>query len=207
MLPGGFSAGDEPDGSGKFISAVLRNPKLTDAIHAHLNEHDGLILGICNGFQALIKLGLLPYGKIIDMDDTMPTLTFNDIARHQSKMVNTKVVSKLSPWFNKVNIGDEFIIPISHGEGKFVASEDVMKELIKNGQIATQYVDLEGNPTYDIRYNPNGSTYAVEGITSPDGRILGKMGHSERSYRSDILTNIPGNKNQKLFESGVEYYK
>ncbi len=207
MLPGGFSAGDEPDGSGKFIAAVLRNPKLMDAIHKHLNEQDGLMLGICNGFQALIKLGLLPYGKIMDMDDTMPTLTFNDIARHQSKMVNTKVVSKLSPWFSKVSVGDEFIIPISHGEGKFVASEEVMKELIKNGQIATQYVDLNGNPTYDIRFNPNGSTYAVEGITSPDGRILGKMGHSERSYRSDILTNIPGNKNQKLFESGVEYYK
>ena len=207
MLPGGFSAGDEPDGSGKFIAAVLRNPRLTDAIHKHLNEQDGLILGICNGFQALIKLGLLPYGKIIEMDDTMPTLTFNDIARHQSKMVNTKVVSKLSPWFSKVNVGDEFIIPISHGEGKFVASEEVMKELIKNGQVATQYVDLQGNPTYDIRYNPNGSTYAVEGITSPDGRILGKMGHSERSYRKDILTNIPGNKDQKLFESGVEYYK
>ena len=207
MLPGGFSAGDEPDGSGKFIASIFRNPKLTEAIHRHLNEQDGLILGICNGFQALIKLGLLPYGKIIDMDDTMPTLTFNDIARHQSKLVNTKVVSKLSPWFNKVNIGDEFVIPISHGEGKFVASDEVMKELIKNGQIATQYVDLEGKPTYDIRYNPNGSTYAVEGITSPDGRILGKMGHSERSYKKDILTNVPGNKDQKIFESGVEYYK
>lgn len=207
MLPGGFSAGDEPDGSGKFIASIFRNPKLTEAIHKHLNEKDGLILGICNGFQALIKLGLLPYGKIIDMDDTMPTLTFNDIARHQSKLVNTKVVSKLSPWFNKVNIGDEFVIPISHGEGKFVASDEVMTELIKNGQIATQYVDLEGNPSNDIRYNPNGSTYAVEGITSPDGRILGKMGHSERSYRKDILTNVPGNKDQKIFESGVEYYK
>ncbi len=206
MLPGGFSAGDEPDGSGKFIAAVLRNPKLTQAIHAHLNDKDGLILGICNGFQSLIKLGLLPYGKIMDMDDTMPTLTFNNIARHQSKMVNTKIVSNISPWFNKVHVGEEFVIPISHGEGKFVASEQVMKKLIQNGQIATQYVDLEGNPTYDIIYNPNGSTYAVEGITSPDGRILGKMGHSERSYRNDILTNIPGNKNQKLFESGVEYY-
>ncbi len=206
MLPGGFSAGDEPDGSGKFIAAVLRNPKLTQAIHAHIKEQDGLILGICNGFQALIKLGLLPYGKIMDMEDTMPTLTFNDIARHQSKMVNTKVISNISPWFSKVHVGEEFVIPISHGEGKFVASEEVMKELIKNGQIATQYVDLNGNPTYDICYNPNGSTYAVEGITSPDGRILGKMGHSERSYRSDILTNIPGNKNQKLFEAGVEYY-
>lgn len=206
MLPGGFSAGDEPDGSGKFIASVFRNAKLTDAIHKHLNEQDGLMLGICNGFQALIKLGLLPYGKIMNMDDTMPTLTFNDIARHQSKLVNTKVVSKLSPWFNKVDLGEEFIIPISHGEGKFVATEDVMKELIKNGQVATQYVDLEGKASMDIAFNPNGSVYAVEGITSKDGRILGKMGHSERSYREDALKNVPGNKNQRLFESGVEYY-
>ena len=206
MLPGGFSAGDEPDGSGKFIASVFRNEKLKEAIHKHLNEQDGLMLGICNGFQALIKLGLLPYGKIIDMDDTMPTLTFNDIARHQSKMVNTKVISKLSPWFSKVDLGEEFIIPISHGEGKFVASDTVMEELIKNGQIATQYVDLNGNASMDIEYNPNGSTYAVEGITSKDGRILGKMGHSERSYRSDILKNVPGNKDQKIFVSGVEYY-
>ena len=206
MLPGGFSAGDEPDGSGKFIASIFRNSKLTDAIHKHLNEQDGLMLGICNGFQALIKLGLLPYGKIMDMDDTMPTLTYNDIARHQSKLVNTKVVSKLSPWFNKVDLGEEFIIPISHGEGKFVATEDVMEELIKNGQVATQYVDLEGNASMDIAFNPNGSVYAVEGITSKDGRILGKMGHSERSYRSDILKNVPGNKDQKLFESGVEYF-
>lgn len=207
MLPGGFSAGDEPDGSGKFISAVFRNPQLTDAIHKHLYEQDGLMLGICNGFQALIKLGLLPYGKIMNINDTMPTLTFNDIARHQAKLVNTKVVSKLSPWFNKVNLGEEFIIPISHGEGKFVASEEVMKKLIQNGQVATQYVDLEGNASMDIAYNPNGSTYAVEGITSIDGRILGKMGHSERSYKENILKNVPGNKDQKIFESGVEYYK
>ncbi len=206
MLPGGFSAGDEPDGSGKFIASVFRNAKLADAIHKHLNEQDGLMLGICNGFQALIKLGLLPYGKIMDMDDTMPTLTYNDIARHQSKLVNTKVVSKLSPWFSKVDLGQEFIIPISHGEGKFVATQDVMKELIKNGQIATQYVDLEGNASIDIAFNPNGSVYAVEGITSKDGRILGKMGHSERSYRNDVLKNVPGNKAQKLFESGVEYF-
>lgn len=186
--------------------AVFRNAKLKEALHKHLNEQDGLILGICNGFQALIKLGLLPYGEIQDMDNTMPTLTFNDIARHQSKLVNTKVVSKLSPWFSKVNLGEEFIIPISHGEGKFVASDEVMKELMKNGQIATQYVDLAGNASMDIAFNPNGSMYAVEGITSKDGRILGKMGHSERSYRSDILKNVPGNKDQKLFESGVEYY-
>lgn len=140
------------------------------------------------------------------MNENMPTLTYNDIARHQSKLVNTKVVSKLSPWFNKIELGEEFVIPISHGEGRFVANENVMQELIKNGQIATQYVDMEGNATYDIEYNPNGSVYAVEGITSKDGRILGKMGHSERSYRGNIL-NVPGNMDQKLFESGVEYFK
>jgi len=206
MLPGGFSAGDEPDGSGKFIATVFRNPRLKEAIHKHLNEQDGLILGICNGFQALIKLGLVPYGEILEMTSDMPTLTYNDIARHQSKLVRTKVVSKLSPWFSKIQLGEEFVIPISHGEGKFVANEQVMKELIANGQIATQYVDMNGNATYDIEYNPNGSVYAVEGITSKDGRILGKMGHSERSYRGNIL-NVPGNMDQKLFESGIEYFK
>lgn len=206
MIPGGFSAGDEPDGSGKFISAVFRNPKLKEAIHKHLNEKDGLMLGICNGFQALIKLGLVPYGKIMEMDDTMPTLTFNTIARHASCFVNTKVVSKLSPWFNKVNLGDTFAVPVSHGEGRFVASKEVLEELIKNGQVATQYVDLAGNATYDIRYNPNNSLYGIEAITSPDGRVLGKMGHSERAYK-DFVKNIPGNKDQKIFESGVEYFK
>ncbi len=206
MFPGGFSAGDEPDGSGKFIATVFRNSKIKESVHKHLYEQDGLMLGICNGFQALIKLGLLPYGKIIDMEEGMPTLTYNDIARHQSAIVPTKVVSKLSPWFNNVELGEEFMIPISHGEGKFVASEKVIKELIENGQIATQYVDLNGNATYDIRYNPNGSIYAVEGITSPDGRILGKMGHSERSY-TDVIKNVPGNKNQRLFESGINYFK
>ena len=206
MLPGGFSAGDEPDGSGKFIATVFRNPRLKEAIHKHLNEQDGLMLGICNGFQALIKLGLVPYGEILEMNSEMPTLTYNDIARHQSKLVTTKVVSKLSPWFSKIELGEEFVIPISHGEGKFVANEQVMKELIANGQIATQYVDMNGNATYDIEYNPNGSVYAVEGITSKDGRILGKMGHSERSYRGNIL-NVPGNMDQKLFESGIEYFK
>ena len=168
MIPGGFSAGDEPDGSGKFIATVFRNPRLKRAIEKHLNEQDGLILGICNGFQALIKLGLVPYGKIIEPSDDMPTLTYNDIARHQSKLVTTKVVSKLSPWFSKVDLGEEFVIPISHGEGKFVASKEVMDELIKNGQVATQYVDENGNATYDIDYNPNCSVYAVEGITSLD---------------------------------------
>ena len=206
MFPGGFSAGDEPDGSGKFIATVFRNPKIKETVHKHLYEQDGLMLGICNGFQALIKLGLLPYGKIMDMEEKMPTLTYNDIARHQSTVVPTKVVSKLSPWFNEVELGEEFMIPISHGEGKFVAPEEVMKELIQHGQIATQYVDLNGNATYDIRYNPNGSIYAVEGITSPDGRILGKMGHSERSY-TDVIKNVPGNKNQRIFESGINYFK
>ena len=165
------------------------------------------MLGICNGFQALIKLGLVPFGDIVEPNENMPTLTFNTIARHQSMMVKTKVVSKLSPWFNKVNLGDEFIVPISHGEGRFMASKEVVSELIKNGQIATQYVDFEGNATYDIAYNPNNSIYAIEGITSKDGRILGKMGHSERCYKTDILKNIPGNKDQKIFESGIEYFK
>ena len=206
MLPGGFSAGDEPDGSGKFIATVFRNPRLKEAIHKHLNEQDGLMLGICNGFQALIKLGLVPYGEILEMNSNMPTLTYNDIARHQSKLVTTKVVSKLSPWFNKEELGEEFVIPISHGEGRFVANEIVMQELIENGQVATQYVDEKGNATYDVNYNPNGSVYAVEGITSKDGRILGKMAHSERCYRGNII-NVPGNMDQKLFESGVEYYK
>ena len=206
MFPGGFSAGDEPDGSGKFISSIFRNPKLKDLIHKHLYEKDGLMLGICNGFQALVKLGLLPYGEIREMDDTMPTLTFNTISRHQSKMVNTKVVSKMSPWFSEVDLGEVFTVPISHGEGRFIVSKELEEELIANGQIATQYVDFDGNATYDIDFNPNGSIDAIEGITSPDGRILGKMGHSERCYR-DILKNMPGKKDQKIFEAGVNYYR
>lgn len=205
MLPGGFSAGDEPDGSGKFIASVFRNPKLKDLIHAHLYEKDGLMLGICNGFQALVKTGLLPYGKIIEMDDTMPTLTFNQIARHQSCMVQTKVTSKMSPWFSKVELGEVFTIPVSHGEGRFVVSSQMYQELVQNGQIATQYVDFGGNASMDIAFNPNGSSYAIECITSPDGRIMGKMGHSERCY-TDIYKNMPGNKDQKLFESGVAYF-
>lgn len=205
MIPGGFSAGDEPDGSGKFIASVFRNPRLKELIHKHLNEKDGLMLGICNGFQALVKLGLLPYGEILDMTEDMPTLTFNQIGRHQSKLVRTKVTSKLSPWFNNVSLGEEFVIPISHGEGRFVAKDEVLEELKRNGQIATQYVDLEGNASYDIEYNPNGSILGIEGITSKDGRILGKMGHSERSY-THVIKNVPGNPDQRLFESGVEYY-
>ncbi len=206
MLPGGFSSGDEPDGSGKFIGAVFRNPKLKDLIHKHLYEKDGLMLGICNGFQALVKLGLLPYGEIREMDDKSPTLTFNQIGRHMSRMVETKVVSKLSPWFSEVDLGEQFTIPVSHGEGRFIVNEELKKQLIENGQIATQYVDFDGNATYDIAYNPNGSVDAIEGITSPDGRILGKMGHSERCYR-DILKNMPGNMDQKIFRSGVNYYR
>ncbi len=205
MLPGGFSSGDEPDGSGKFIASVFRNPKLKDLIHRHLYENDGLMLGICNGFQALVKTGLLPYGKIMEMDDTMPTLTFNQIARHQSCMVNTKITSKMSPWFSKVELGEVFTIPVSHGEGRFVVSQEMYQELLKNGQIATQYVDFEGEACMEIGFNPNGSSYAIECITSPDGRIMGKMGHSERCYR-DIYRNMPGNKDQKLFESGVAYF-
>lgn len=206
MIPGGFSAGDEPDGSAKFIANVFRNPKLKELIEKHLTEKDGLMLGICNGFQALVKLGLVPYGKIVDMKPEMPTLTFNDIGRHQSRMVNTKVVSKLSPWLAGAELGDIYNVPISHGEGRFVVTESEMKELLVNGQIASQYVDFDGNPTYDINYNPNGSSYAIEGITSPDGRVFGKMGHTERVVK-DVMKNIPGNKDLKLFESGVNYYK
>ncbi len=206
MFPGGFSSGDEPDGSGKFIATVFRNQRLKEAINKHLYEQDGLILGICNGFQALIKLGLVPEGKIVEMTENSPTLTFNTISRHVSTMVKTKVVSKLSPWFKKVELGEEFIIPVSHGEGRFIANEETLNKLIANGQVATQYVDFDGNATYDINFNPNNSIYAIEGITSPDGRVLGKMGHSERCY-SGILKNIPGNKDQKIFESGVEYFK
>ena len=206
MLPGGFSSGDEPDGSGKFIGAVFRNPKLKDLIHKHLYEKDGLMLGICNGFQALVKLGLLPYGEIREMEETAPTLTFNTMGRHMSRMVETKVVSKMSPWFSEVQLGEQFTVPISHGEGRFIVNEDLKKQLIEKGQIATQYVDFDGNATYDIAYNPNGSIDSIEGITSPDGRILGKMGHSERCYR-EILKNMPGKMDQKIFRSGVNYYR
>lgn len=206
MIPGGFSAGDEPDGSAKFIASVFRNPKLKDLIEKHLTERDGLMMGICNGFQALVKLGLVPYGKIVDMKPEMPTLTFNGIGRHQSRMVNTKVVSKLSPWLAEAELGGIYNIPISHGEGRFVVTESEMRELLLNGQIACQYVDFDGKPTYDVDYNPNSSSYAIEAVTSRDGRVLGKMGHSERVVK-DCMRNIPGNKAQKLFESGVNYYK
>ncbi len=206
MIPGGFSGGDEPEGSGKFITAFFRNPKIKDAVHDLLKNRDGLMLGICNGFQALIKLGLVPFGEIVDMTDQSPTLTFNTIARHQSMNVNTRIASNKSPWLYGCEVGDIHSIPISHGEGRFTAPASLIQQLANNGQIATQYVDLDGNPTMDIRYNPNTSVEAIEGITSPDGRVLGKMGHSER-MGGFIGKNVPGNKDQKIFESGVAYFK
>ncbi len=207
MFPGGFSAGDEPEGSAKFIAAAFRNAKLKEAVMDLLNNRDGLALGICNGFQALIKLGLVPEGKIVDQTTAnAPTLTTNRIGRHVSKIAYTKVVSNLSPWFNEVNVGDVFSIPVSHGEGRFVADYDVIDQLFANGQVATQYVDLGEDPTMDEDYNPNGSYFAIEGITSPDGRVLGKMGHSERRD-TYVGMNIYGNKDQKIFESGVNYFK
>lgn len=206
MLPGGFSAGDEPDGSAKFIATIFRNHKIKDSVMKLLNERDGLILGICNGFQALIKLGLLPYGKIIDIEEDMATLTYNNINRHMSSIVRTKITSEKSPWFNEVSLGEVHSIPISHGEGRFVAPEALIKELVENDQIATQYVDLEGNVAMNMPYNPNGSSLAIEGITSRDGRILGKMGHSER-IGENLYKNIPGEFDQKLFKSGVDYFR
>lgn len=206
MLPGGFSGGDEPDGSGKFIATTFRNPRIADAVAELLEKRDGLMLGICNGFQALIKLGLVPYGKITEPSETAPTLTFNTLGRHVSRMVYTRVTSVKSPWFASVNAGDVFAVPVSHGEGRFVADDETMRTLIENGQIATQYTNPCGKPSGDIEWNPNGSVCAVEGITSPDGRILGKMGHSERKGRN-LYANVPGEKDSKIFESGVKYFK
>lgn len=206
FIAGGFSGGDEPDGSGKFITAFLRNFAIKDSLTKLINERGGLILGICNGFQALIKLGLVPFGKIIDMDDNCPTLTFNEISRHQSKIVRTRIASNMSPWLSNTNIGDIVNVPISHGEGRFIASEELIKKLAENGQIATQYADLNGNASNDIRFNPNGSDYAIEGITSPDGRIFGKMGHSERIGKG-LYKNVLGNYDIKMFESAVKYFK
>ena len=206
FIPGGFSGGDEPDGSAKFITAFFRNPAVKDAVTALLDDRDGLMCGICNGFQALIKLGLVPYGKIIDTDASCPTLTFNTIARHQSRIVHTRVASTKSPWLSLMNVGDIVNVPISHGEGKFLASPELALELAKNGQIATQYVDLSGNATADIDFNPNGSLFAIEGITSPDGRVLGKMGHSER-IAPGIYRNVPGEYDIRMFEAAVKYFK
>ena len=206
FIPGGFSGGDEPDGSGKFITAFFRNEAVKEQVHALLKKRDGLICGICNGFQALIKLGLVPYGEIIDTDEHCPTLTYNTIARHQSRMVRTRVSSNKSPWLKNTKVGDIYNVPISHGEGRFYAEKSLVDKLIENGQIATQYVDLSGEVTSDIRFNPNNSVCAVEGITSPDGRVFGKMGHTERCVNG-LYRNIDGNYDMKLFESAVEYFK
>ena len=206
FVPGGFSGGDEPDGSGKFITAFFRNAAIKEQVTDLLEKRDGLICGICNGFQALIKLGLVPYGKIIDTDENCPTLTFNTIARHQSRIVRTRIASNKSPWLSDTNVGEIYNVPISHGEGRFLASEELIKKLAENGQIATQYVDLNGNATSDVHFNPNDSMYAIEGITSPDGRVFGKMGHSERTG-SGLYKNVDGNYDIKMFTSAVKYFK
>ena len=206
MIPGGFSAGDEPDGSGKFIATIFRNERIKDAVNDLLKNRDGLVLGICNGFQALIKLGLVPYGEIVDIEEDMATLTYNNINRHMSSIIRTKITSNKSPWFSEVNVGDIHNVAISHGEGRFIANEELLRQLIANDQIATQYVDLEGHVSLDMPFNPNGSVLGVEGITSPDGRVLGKMGHSER-IGEDLYVNVPGNFHQKIFESGVKYFR
>ena len=206
FVPGGFSGGDEPDGSGKFIMAFFRNELVKNEVHNLLDNRDGLIAGICNGFQALVKIGLVPYGRIIDTDESCPTLTFNTIARHQSKLVRTRIASNKSPWLAATEVGDIYTVPISHGEGRFLASDELIAELAKNGQIATQYVDLDGNPTNDVRYNPNNSAFAIEGITSPDGRVIGKMGHSER-IGAGLYKNVLGKFDMKMFESAVKYFK
>jgi len=206
FVPGGFSGGDEPDGSGKFITAFFRNGAIKEQVTDLLDNRDGLMCGICNGFQALIKLGLVPYGKIIDTDENCPTLTFNTIGRHQSRIVRTRIASNKSPWLSDTNVGDIYNVPISHGEGRFLASEELIKKLAENGQIATQYVDLDGNATSDVHFNPNDSMYAIEGITSPDGRVFGKMGHSER-WGSGLYKNVLGDYDIKMFKSAVKYFK
>ena len=206
FIPGGFSGGDEPDGSGKFITAFFRNAAVKEAVTELLEKRDGLMCGICNGFQALIKLGLVPYGKIIDTDENCPTLTFNTIARHQSRIVRTRVASNKSPWLALTEVGDVFNVPISHGEGRFLADEALIRKLAENGQIATQYVDLDNNATADVRFNPNDSMYAIEGITSPDGRVFGKMGHSERIGQG-LYRNVEGNYDIRMFEAAVKYFK
>ena len=206
FVPGGFSGGDEPDGSGKFITAFFRNGAIKNEVNELLKNRDGLMCGICNGFQALIKLGLVPYGEIIDTDENCPTLTFNSIGRHQSRIVRTRIASNKSPWFSGVEVGEVYSVPISHGEGRFFASDELIEKLAANGQIATQYVDLEGKPTSNILYNPNNSCFAIEGITSPDGHVLGKMGHTER-YNDGLYKNVEGNYDMKIFESAVKYFK
>ena len=206
FIPGGFSGGDEPDGSGKFITAFFRNAAIKEEVTRLLENRDGLMCGICNGFQALVKLGLVPYGKIIDTDENCPTLTFNVIGRHQSRIVRTRVASNNSPWLANTKVGDVYNVAISHGEGRFYCSEELARQLIANGQVATQYVDLNGEATADVRFNPNGSIFAIEGITSPDGRVFGKMGHSER-IGEGLYKNVPGNYDIQMFKSAVEYFK
>ncbi len=206
FIPGGFSGGDEPDGSAKFITAFFRNAKVKDGVTDLLDNRDGLMCGICNGFQALIKLGLVPYGKIIDTDENCPTLTYNTIARHQSRIVRTRIASNKSPWLALTEVGDIYNVPISHGEGRFLASEELIRKLAENGQIATQYVDLEGNATVDVHFNPNDSMFAIEGITSPDGRVFGKMGHSER-IGDGLYKNVEGNYDIQMFKAAVKYFK
>ena len=206
FIPGGFSGGDEPDGSGKLITAFFRNEEIKEAVTELLESRDGLMAGICNGFQALIKLGLVPFGKILTPDETSPTLTYNKISRHQSKLVRTRIASNNSPWLSQVKVGDVYTVPISHGEGRFIARPELLKELAENGQIITQYVDMNGEATNDIQFNPNGSDWAVEGIVSPDGRVLGKMGHSER-IGYGLYKNVPGTFDMKMFESAVKYFK
>ena len=206
MFPGGFSAGDEPEGSAKFFATAFRNPRLTEAVNRLLHERDGLMLGICNGFQALIKLGLLPYGEITEQKADSPTLTYNTIGRHISKMVYTKVVTDRSPWLTGAETGSVYCSPASHGEGRFVAQKEWIDRLFANGQVATQYVNEAGEPTMDEEWNVNGSYAAIEGITSPDGRVLGKMAHAERRGRS-VAVNIYGEQDLKLFTSGVRYFQ
>ena len=206
FIPGGFSGGDEPDGSAKFITAFFRNAAVKEAVTDLLDNRDGLMCGICNGFQALVKLGLVPYGKIMDTDENCPTLTFNNINRHQSRIVHTRIASTKSPWLSLMNVGDIVNAPISHGEGKFLCSPELALQLAENGQVATQYVDLDGNATQDIDFNPNGSVFAIEGITSPDGRVFGKMGHSER-IADGLYKNVPGNYDIRMFEAAVKYFK
>ena len=206
VIPGGFSGGDEPDGSAKLITAFFRAEAVREQVTALLERRDGLMLGICNGFQALIKLGLVPFGRIMDTDAQCPTLTYNVIGRHQSKLVRTRVCSALSPWLAATQVDEVYTVPISHGEGRFLAAPELVEQLAARGQIATQYVDLEGMPTMDAAFNPNGSVCAIEGITSPDGRVLGKMGHSER-IGPKLYRNVPERCDMQLFTSAVRYFK
>ena len=205
FIPGGFSGGDEPDGSGKFITAFFRNGIICERTNELLKHRMGLMCGICNGFQAIVKLGLVPYGEIVDTDENCPTLTFNEIGRHQSRLVRTRIASTKSPWLAETQVGEIYNVAISHGEGRFIAPQSVLDSLVANGQIATQYVDPDGNATMDIDYNPNGSLLAIEGITSPDGRVFGKMGHSER-YNAGLYQNVPGNYDMGMFVAARKYF-